>query len=675
MATVVERLELLITSSAKGAVAGLKETEAGAGALDQKAKGLTGTLQQMGITGATSGGIMAAGIAGGAIIAAGAIAKFALDGINHFVALTGEVRSLQRVMGGSAEDASRLAFAMREMGIDVGGTEKAIGILSRRIGEGKDTLGNFGVEVSKNVDGTVNLSNTIANIAERYQGLADVTQKNTLLAENFGRGYQALLPLLGRSRDEIKAMFEEAGKDHQIFTDADLKAGRDYQESMRAVHEAITGLQIEIARGLVPAITAIAGATTVAIHGLDDFGNAVASADKKLGGSGFLSGAFSSAFQVTGKLLGEVARGPGGTFGEWWKAQADKASQATDVLNAAQDRLIRLRADPNASPEKLAAAEQHLADAQQNAAAAGVHGASVMDQSAAATQALNDQETLLTGTYEQQIEVLDRKNNAIQSGYDLIFNAIHADEAARDALVNLYLTNKDVTASEDDKGRALTKTEEAMIKAAEAAGKNAEKDHEAEGAARAHAAGVDAQRAELEHLVGTLDPGSPLRVFLQGYIDQLNTTPPSKTTDFEANTENASAKVQRYLELLNNTNQISRAFVAAGGSGQGEFAGPYNGGPVVARQHGGYVPGGGQQAVPIIAHGGEYVLSSDVVNRIKMGRPSRGANVWSPLAGGGATEAGPIVIQIPLNGRVIAEATVSELNRAGGPKVSARAVV
>jgi hypothetical protein len=50
---------------------------------------------------------------------------------------------------------------------------------------------------------------------------------------------------------------------------------------------------------------------------------------------------------------------------------------------------------------------------------------------------------------------------------------------------------------------------------------------------------------------------------------------------------------------------------------------------------GGLVPGSRSMPVPIMAHGGEYVLSADIVNAIRTGVPSRGLDGTSAAAGSG----------------------------------------
>jgi hypothetical protein len=59
--------------------------------------------------------------------------------------------------------------------------------------------------------------------------------------------------------------------------------------------------------------------------------------------------------------------------------------------------------------------------------------------------------------------------------------------------------------------------------------------------------------------------------------------------------------------------------------------------PVVGSfRSGGLVPGSPSTPVPIMAHGGEYVLSADVVDAIRSGGPSRGLDAGVAAAGGPA---------------------------------------
>ncbi len=80
--------------------------------------------------------------------------------------------------------------------------------------------------------------------------------------------------------------------------------------------------------------------------------------------------------------------------------------------------------------------------------------------------------------------------------------------------------------------------------------------------------------------------------------------------------------------LRNDLLNISRSSAGPGIGGAGGLFSAFF-------ESGGEVPGRRGEAVPITAHGGEYVLSADIVDRIKRGAPSRGAEPFAAAGGAG----------------------------------------
>lgn len=80
-----------------------------------------------------------------------------------------------------------------------------------------------------------------------------------------------------------------------------------------------------------------------------------------------------------------------------------------------------------------------------------------------------------------------------------------------------------------------------------------------------------------------------------------------------------------------------------GGTAFGNFIG-------LSRASGGPIPGSKGQAVPIMAHGGEFVLSANVVDAIKRGGSTSGLS--GPLAGGGSVSSVNYSPTININGGV-----------------------
>ena len=92
-------------------------------------------------------GKTAAGVAtgmGGAF-AASKVVDFAKQSLNAFSDLGGETLKLQRYMGGSAEDASRLAHAFTMSGVNSETSAKGIGILEKHLAANDKAAKSLGI--------------------------------------------------------------------------------------------------------------------------------------------------------------------------------------------------------------------------------------------------------------------------------------------------------------------------------------------------------------------------------------------------------------------------------------------------------------------------------------------------------------------------------------------------
>jgi len=671
MATLVERLELLITSSAKGAVAGLKETEAASSSLDTKAKGLTGTLQRMGISGQVAGSIMTAGIVGGAVAAGAAVGKFALDGISHFASLTAEVRAYQRVLGGSAEDSSRVAAAIRIMGIDSETAQKGFFQLGKRIGEGTDTLGQYGAAIARNQDGTVNMSKTLENAAVAYQGIGDATVRDAFLFENFGRSGSALIPILSRSRSDIEAIYAEADRNHEIFSQADLDKGREYQEAMRELHAAVTGLQVSIGSQLIPMLTGLAVVLTDAVQFMNNFGASIDNVQKKIDPSGGFFGKWSDSLSGVGKSLflgGAIL----GEFGH----TSDKVKEAQDRLTEAEKKLQEVTLSNTSTAKERNAAQREYHDASAALAAMQDKLANATNNATGATVQTTGASKAAAQARKDEADASKAAADAAMSFYDATLALSNSQLGMEGATLNVEAALKSYTDAVNQNGASSLEARQAHVSLEESINAVATQALEGYKAQITLAGGTETAYGKAQAQIGALQeldrqfPG--LHDSIQAHIDVLGRIPPTATTNITLNgIEYYSARAADYANQLNNLPREIRTQI---------FADLYSTVPSgLHLQHGGPIPGGPSMAVPVIAHGGEYVLSQDVVSRIKSGRPSRGANVLGGSSaleprGGDVTVAGPQVIQLIVGSRVLAEVMVEEFGRSGGPQMPARAI-
>jgi hypothetical protein len=263
VASFQERLAIIVEANAGKAIAEFKKVgaaakEAGAGA-DGGAKGMA----RFGIAGKTASNLLKGGIAVAAAAAATAIAKFAVDGVSAFQEVTAEIRAFQRVSGASAEEASKLVAAFHILGIDSQAAGNAVFKLAANIGTGKKAFADSGIVIARTKTGYVDLVGTILNVGDAYKSTGDQTKKTGVLVAAFGaKQGQALIPLLGKTREQLEAIFAAAGKHGLIFNQEQLEKAREYAVATRELGEALKGVKVAAGEALVPFLTDVAIAMT-----------------------------------------------------------------------------------------------------------------------------------------------------------------------------------------------------------------------------------------------------------------------------------------------------------------------------------------------------------------------------------------------------------------------------
>lgn len=389
MATLTERLAIVVDANAGKAIAEFKQ-------LGAATKGIGGDIGRAGGLvqkfGGTLGAIgQAAGPAAAVGLVGAAFGKFATDGVQAFASLASEVAEFRRVAGGSAEDASKMVAAFRSVGIDASTAAGAVFQLEKRLGANSDKLATFGIQAQKNAKGQTDMTATILTVADAYKRIQDPIQRAALLTAAFGKQGTTLIPLLGKSREEIERFFEAAGKHGQILTDADLKQARDYKLAMRDLSEAFKGLEIQAGKTLVPFLTSLAHTTEGAVGLIGTLQDALHVPDPESGHQG-LGGWLDALIHHDGQTkkttesthhLGD-AMGEIGTLLGGFKTNAEEAadgiadldkalSSAADAEHSLADahrNTIDAQADYNELLKQTAVDAEKVADAQRSLAEA-----------------------------------------------------------------------------------------------------------------------------------------------------------------------------------------------------------------------------------------------------------------------------------------------------------------
>lgn len=272
--------------------------------------GVTGTIQKLGPV----------------FIAAGALAVTGIvKGISATQKWASEVRTLQRVTGQSAADASRLATAGSTLGISTNQLATSFGLLGKNIINGSANLEKYGV-VTKDASGaTLPFNDILGNIADKFVSLPKGIEQATFAQNVFGRGGKALIPILAQGRSGLAALEAEADKYGTTLSEKDLAASRALTIAQKQLGEAFKGAEISLGRDFIPVLTSAVTKLTSVVEVIHAIPQPVLSA-----GLAFVSLAGGAA--AAGKVVGFLKDG-WTTFGNTLGLTTKVTETATVVMD------------------------------------------------------------------------------------------------------------------------------------------------------------------------------------------------------------------------------------------------------------------------------------------------------------------------------------------------------
>lgn len=211
-------------------------------------KGLKGKMQQH--SRAIGLGMAAMG---GAIVAAGALS------IKTFAEMGDEVAKMALRTGFSTEALSELRHAAEISGATLGTLEKGVKKMAMSISDARDGLMTYtrefdkiGVSVEDLQD--LNPEEQFFKIAEAIASLEDPTQRAASAQKILGRAGTELLPLFAEGREGMRRLREEAHELGIVFDQEAANKAAKMTDAMHRVSEATSGLKMNIADVLIPAL-------------------------------------------------------------------------------------------------------------------------------------------------------------------------------------------------------------------------------------------------------------------------------------------------------------------------------------------------------------------------------------------------------------------------------------
>jgi hypothetical protein len=233
-----------------------KASKGGLSALTDKVPGLNSALGKIpGGSELASGGISALGaasVAGGA-----ALVAFAAKGVSAFEDTTLAVGKFRDATGTTSEEASRFVEVFGDLGIGAEAGQAAIGKMEKALGSNSEAFKKYGVEVVRAKDGTIDAQGTFLAAVDALNKIRDPAEKAAAGAAIFGKGWQSMAEIIGNGSASLKDSLDSVQLS-KVFTDKDIKSGRDVRDAFDSIKDAGEGLLLTVGKSLAPAISALA---------------------------------------------------------------------------------------------------------------------------------------------------------------------------------------------------------------------------------------------------------------------------------------------------------------------------------------------------------------------------------------------------------------------------------
>lgn len=565
--------------------------------------------------------------------------------------------------GVTNEEASRLIEVAGDVGISADTMQTALIRLEKAVAANSPAFKNLGVDIAYAKDGTVDANATFLNAIETLNGIPDPAKRAEAASTLFGKGFAGAAEIVTADAEDMRKALE-AVSDAQVFDDNEVKKAREFRASMDDLNDKLEQVKMTIGGGLVPVlsdaadqITAIADAVEQIPGPVKDVAKEVA--DFALAVSSPLSMAMKFAEAVRGDVVFSLNEFTG---------TSEELRAELEALGTKEGDIITMLALHAAKQAEVAAEQGEATEAtdlytqatDQNAAAVqkSIHelnsAEAMLEGKAEADEVAADAADEHTEELERQAEAAKELADEIDDLYSANLRLVGGDIAVRESQRQATQAVKDYTTavdegniSTDEMSALQDQTAASLLSAASAAAENEIATARASGATVTAAGETAIMREKLQELAAYLGPG-PLRDQIDGYISKLGEVPSDVNSAIHADIDEASiSEAERVLEYLRRTRT---ARIVASLANPGNIRGNQII-PEEERESGGPIPGAPGQPVPIMAHGGEFVLSADVVNAVKRGGTTKGlgATGGSPSASTGGNTYHHYTIQIDGN--------------------------
>ena len=186
-----------------------------------------------------------------AVLAGGAAFKSAIDeAVNYRL----EVDRLSKVLGVTLLQATGFKEALEDLGVSTDVLSNASKVLTVKIGNSGLSIQDYTNKLTGNKEAINNNGDAILAIISKAQEFGDSQKQNTFLAQALGKSYQAALPLLRMTREEL-ARVTEAAKGNEEVTKKQVDQIYAFKKAQEAGNDTLRDFKLALGDQLIPIIS------------------------------------------------------------------------------------------------------------------------------------------------------------------------------------------------------------------------------------------------------------------------------------------------------------------------------------------------------------------------------------------------------------------------------------
>lgn len=406
--------------------------------------------------------------------------------VHHQSEAIDKMGKLAQSSGTSVESFSALSYAARLADVDIEQLAKGMGKLAKSMvdaaqgGSSKGAFEQLGVSV-KTASGHLRESDEVlSDIAGKFAGMKDGALKTALAIQVFGKAGASLIPFLNQGKDGIEALKKEALQLGLVLDEKTFRAAEEFNDQIKRMQEAVTGAQIQITAGLLPALRDITGAFTGATNSAAAFrqiGEAIGDVMRFLAKAALIAAAGVNQVIIELQYLTDNI-----DAGEWSRLSSAVTKGLDEMLNRLDGiepplklvkffgQLVPLMEETSTKAKSSGDALTDLGNAFKFSGEQAFKAASMFDVVPPTLKSIAEQINALplakhkelTQEMQKQIDAINDRNDVMEKGRQVTLDARTVSEVYSDTIADLTELLNAGAISEETFGRAAEAAADAM---------------------------------------------------------------------------------------------------------------------------------------------------------------------------------------------------------------------